>query len=188
MNLANLLTCSRIVLTVLFTAFIFSPGPSGKILALFYFTLASLTDYWDGIVARRFKEESQFGKLMDPIADKLLTLSAFVNFWLLRLISVWTVTIVLARDVIVTAVRLMRRPQSEAQTVRSSGKQKTAFQFLYIIAVLVYLIVRESGSWQERWDGRALWSIRVGMWLVVLMTLFSGIRLILKNFSLPNKT
>ena len=181
MNLANSLTCSRAVLAVLFTAFLFSPGPSGKILALFYFVLAALTDYWDGVVARRMKEESQFGKLMDPIADKLLTLSAFINFWILRLIPFWMVATVVVRDVVVTGARVIWKSQSDRQTVRSSGKQKTALQILYIIAVLLYLIARQRGPWKKTWDESVLQFIYLGMMVIVCVTVWSGVSVLSKN-------
>ena len=87
MNLANLLTCSRMALAVMFAVFLFSLNPFGKFLALFVFITAALTDYWDGVVARRMGEVSQFGRLMDPVADKTLTLSAFFSFWHLGLLA-----------------------------------------------------------------------------------------------------
>ena len=181
MNLANLLTCSRVILAVIFTAFLFSPGPFGKFLALFTFAAAALTDYWDGVVARGTGEVSQFGKLMDPIADKLLTLSAFFSFWRLDLIPLWTVLVVVARDIIVTGARFFMPPESRSRSARSSGKQKTVLQMLYIIAVLLYLIARQSGDWYPSWNNPALQMIHAGMLIIVAITVLSGVRVFIKK-------
>ncbi len=181
MNLANRLTCSRMVLAVVFTAFLFSPGPFGKFLALFAFVAASLTDYWDGVVARGMGEVSQFGKLMDPVADKLLTLSAFLSFWRLGLLPVWMVLVVVLRDILVTAKRFSMPPTSVGLAARGSGKQKTVLQILYIIAVLLYLIARQSTEWQPLWNGYALEGIRWGMLGIVLFTVWSGVRALVKK-------
>lgn len=161
-------------MAVLFSVFLFSSGPFGKIWALFYFVLASLTDYWDGAIARRRHEESQFGKLMDPIADKLLTLSAFINFWLLGLIPLWMAAVVLARDVAVTFARLGMKPQDKSQGAAWIGKQKTFLQIVYIIAVLLYLIARRQGPWRPAWDQTAHHAILTGMMAIVLITVWSG--------------
>ncbi len=175
MNFANLLTCSRVVLAVMFTVFLFSPEPFGKFLALFAFVAAALTDYWDGIVARGMGEVSQFGKLMDPIADKLLTLSAFLSFWYLHLLPLWMVLVVVARDIFVTAARFLMPSSSEGRAARAGGKQKTILQMLFIIAVLLYLIARQSPEWQPSWNSRALDFTRGGMFLVVVATVWSGV-------------
>ena len=181
MNLANLLTCSRAVLAVFVAYFLFSPLPFGRFVALFLFIVASLTDYWDGVVAREMGEVSQLGQLLDPIADKALTLAAFLSFWKLGLLPFWMVACVLVRDLLVTGARLFLTRDARAQSPRHSGKQKTAIQLLFIIAVLLYLIARELPTWQEPWNDTAVFLIHIGMWVIVVMTLFSGVRVLIKN-------
>jgi CDP-diacylglycerol--glycerol-3-phosphate 3-phosphatidyltransferase len=180
-TLANLLTCSRAVLAAFVAAFLFSKNPFGKILALFIFITAALTDYWDGWLARQMGQESQLGKLLDPIADKALTLSAFVSFWRLELVPFWMVAVVVCRDLVVTGSRFLVPPNNRG--ARSSGKHKTALQILYIIAVLCYLVARELPQWQGNWNGRALAVVDAGMGLIVLVTVITGMRVLLKNVS-----
>ena len=175
MNFPNFLTCSRVVMAVFFSICLFSPEPFGKLWALFYFVLASLTDYWDGVIARRMHTESRFGKLMDPIADKLLTVSAFVNFWVLRLVPGWMVAVILVRDATVTLARFFVEGQKGREGARVRGKQKTFLQIVFIIGVLLYLIAREQNGWNVAYDVRALRIIYFGMLAVVIMTLWSGL-------------
>ena len=181
MNLANLLTCSRGVLAVIFAALLFSPNHFGKILALFVFVTAALTDYWDRVLARRMKEVSQFGKLMDPITDKMLTLSAFFSFWYLGILPLTMVFIVVARDVVVTGARFLMPAGSPDVAAKASGKQKTVLQMLFIIAVLLYLIARQYPEWQPAWNNRAIFIARVAMSFIVAVTVWSGLKALPKK-------
>ena len=181
MNLPNLLTCSRIVLTVFFVVFLFSPGLLFKILALSMFLLASLTDYWDGRLARQSGKTSVFGEIMDPIADKVLTLSAFFSFAAMGLFSFWLAAIVALRDTLVTALRFSSSPGKQAIPVRQSGKQKTFFQIVFIVTVLLFLIWRESPVAVVGWEAGILNVIQAGMIVVVVLTIWSGLRTILKR-------
>ena len=181
MNLANLLTCSRGVLAIVFAALLFFPSPFGKFLALFVFITAALTDYWDGVLARRMGEVSQFGKLMDPITDKMLTLSAFFSFWVLGILPLWMVLVVAAREVAVTGARFFMPQGSPGYAATTSGKQKTVLQIIFIIAVLLYLIARQYPDWQPAWNESAIVIARVGMILIVLVTVWSGAKVFLKK-------
>jgi len=183
LNFANFLTCSRVVLAAIFTAFLFSSHPFGKLLALFVFIAAAVTDYWDGKIARSLGEISPFGQLMDPLADKILTLAAFFSFWRLGLLPLWMALVVVLRDILVTVARLFMPRDSENRSARQSGKQKTFFQILYIVAVLLYLIARQVPEWQPSWDERAIFFTRAGMWLILLLTVWSGVRVFMKNKS-----
>ena len=161
---------------MIFTALLFYPGPSGKVLALFVFVLAALTDYFDGMLARRMKEVSAFGKLMDPITDKMLTLSAFFSFWWLSVLPLWMVLVVVARELLVTVARFFMPPDSPGFAAQFSGKVKTALQFVFIIAVLSYLIARQLPDWQPEWNGQAILLARGGMLIIVLVTVWSGLQ------------
>ena len=181
MNFPNFLTCLRGVLAVIFAFLLFSPEPSGKKWALAVFVFAALTDYWDGVLARRMKEVSSFGKLMDPITDKMLTLSAFFSFWYLSVLPLWMVLVVAAREVAVTVVRLRMPAGSPDVAAQMSGKQKTVLQMLFIVAVLVYLAARQTPDWPPSWNGSAILMARGGMLLIVLVTLWSGAQVLLKK-------
>jgi len=101
-NTANTLTCVRIFLAFVLLFFILTDGFFWKTAAILVFVLASLTDYWDGKIARATGQITAFGKLMDPIADKFLTLFAFVAFTQKGIVSAWMVVLVVARDFLIT--------------------------------------------------------------------------------------
>jgi CDP-diacylglycerol--glycerol-3-phosphate 3-phosphatidyltransferase len=182
MNIPNSLTILRIVLAFVFVGLVTADGVWMKTSALLVFLLAGFTDYWDGKIARRSGQITRFGKLMDPIADKLLTLSAFFAFLLMGLISAWMVGLVVFRDIFITVFRLlMPAKSSDAQAAENSGKNKTAFQFIFIGVSLIYLIAAETSGWNHDWDGGLIRIIRAGMTLVVAMTLWSGAQYVWHN-------
>src|SRR3989338_3555943 len=181
MNLPNRLTSYRIVLTALFMLLLFAEGVLPKKLALLTFVLASLTDYWDGKIARESGKESHFGKLMDPIADKILTLSAFIAFVQMGIIPAWMAVLIIVRDLLVTGWRLALPTEGNAQGARGSGKHKTALQFASILGVLIFLAVKETAFWNPEWTPGAYQSIYFGMCFIVGITLWSGIRYVAKN-------
>jgi len=181
MNLPNKLTLSRIFLTVVFMFLLFAEGAPAKCLALGVFLLASLTDYWDGKIARAKNQRTSFGKLMDPIADKLLSLSAFLAFVQMEIIPAWMVMLIIARDLLITGLRLLAPPGHPVMAVRSSGKHKTTLQFTAIVAVLVFLAVRDTPFWKAEWTPSAHTFIAASMFFVVAVTLWSGLRVVYLN-------
>jgi CDP-diacylglycerol--glycerol-3-phosphate 3-phosphatidyltransferase len=150
------------------------------VLALFVFVLAALTDYWDGVFARRMKEVSSFGKLMDPITDKMLTLSAFFSFWYLGVLPLWMVLVVVAREAAVTVARFFMPADSPGFAAQMSGKIKTVLQIVYIIAVLLYLVARQVPDWQASWNEQATVIARLGMLVIVVLTVWSGVKVFKK--------
>ena len=186
MNLPNKLTVSRILLSFAFLAFLFAHGVVYKVLALATFVVASLTDMLDGYLAKRTNQMTDFGRLMDPIADKVLVLSAFVSFVEMRLIPAWMVVIIIFREAAITGLRLFALSRGRVIPADSGGKHKTVWQMVAIIATLVYLIVREAGEggsirWTASMDG-AYRSVIFGvMCVAVVLTLASGIAYLVKN-------
>src|SRR3989344_8523821 len=106
MSLPNRLTIARIFLTFVFVFFAFQTGLPSKIIALVVFLLASLTDFYDGYYAKKYNLVSDFGKLMDPIADKFLILTAFFTFTVLHFIQAWMFVLILVREAGGTLIRL----------------------------------------------------------------------------------
>jgi CDP-diacylglycerol--glycerol-3-phosphate 3-phosphatidyltransferase len=182
MNIPNFLTIVRVVLSFLFLFLILSDGFPAKGLAFLVFVLASVTDYWDGEIARRSGQITQFGKIMDPIADKLLTLSAFVAFAFMGLVPWWMSALIVVRDVLITGFRLLMPPKSgDAQSAQAGGKSKTAIQFIFIIGVLAYLAAAETALWNPDWTSPALTVVRVLMAFIVALTLWSGVEYFMKT-------
>ena len=160
---------------------LFLAGAVPKGLALFVFLLASLTDYWDGRLARKNSQTTSFGKLMDPIADKILTLSAFLAFVQMAIIPAWMAVVIITRDLLITGLRFLMPEKGESRSVRSSGKHKTALQFASIVGVLIFLVVKETSTWQAEWTPAALRFIYWSMFLTVGVTLWSGVWYVIKN-------
>ena len=107
MNWANRLTLSRLVLTILFVAALNSSWQYGRTAALILFLLAGITDFVDGEVARRYSRVTNFGKLMDPLVDKIMMAAAFISLVPLKAVPAWAATTVVARDFLITGLRLM---------------------------------------------------------------------------------
>src|SRR3972149_6492846 len=128
MNLPNALTISRIVLTFLFIFFICSAGLISKFIAAVLFLIASLTDFYDGYYAKKYQLTSDFGKIMDPIADKVLVLAAFFVFTHMRLIPVWMFALIFIREVLITGWRLAAVLTGEVLAAEKAGKIKTVSQ------------------------------------------------------------
>jgi len=186
MNLPNKLTLSRIILTFVFMFFLFSPGTAAKYLALITFTVASLTDLYDGRIARNRKLVTDFGKLMDPVADKILVLAAFLAFVELKIIPAWTVVLIIARESIITGLRLLATTKKTFISADRGGKHKTVSQIVTIFTILGFIAVRETAKgifsfWTlsfEIWFRRSIFYF---MLITVLLTFTSGISYLWNN-------
>jgi len=197
MNLPNRLTVGRIGLAALFVMAMLLPKdgaimshfPYGKTLALVIFLVAGLTDWWDGWIARRAHQETNFGALLDPVADKILTTAAFICFIEqpsyrpgVPLVQAWMVLVIVARDFLVTGLRLVAGSKGLVIKAEELGKHKTASQMCTIIITLAGLAARE--DWHgagERFD--VLFSrVVFGMMLAtVILTVWSGFSYFWKN-------
>lgn len=176
MSLPNRLTIARIFLTFVFVFFAFQAGVIPKIIASAIFLLASLTDFYDGYYARKYNLISDFGKLMDPIADKFLILTAFFIFWVMHLVQAWMFVLILAREAAVTFARLHAMKRGKVLAAEQAGKIKTVLQIAAIITILIFMIVAEAhlpGRWAALL-GQFYKGIHALMLVVVAVTLFSG--------------
>lgn len=186
MNLPNKITIYRIFLTFLFMVFLFSKGVVFKSLALFTFLLASFSDFLDGYLARKQNAITDFGRLMDPVADKVLVLAAFLAFVELKLVPAWMVVLIISRELIITSVRILASAKGRIISASKEGKHKTVSQIFSIFAVLVFLILREVGIkvlsfWTPAVEYYFRWSIFFLMLITVILTLISGISYLIKN-------
>lgn len=176
MNLPNRLTLLRVGLSFVLILFLLLEGLAAKLLALTVFVLACLTDLWDGRLARRHGWVTDFGVLMDPIADKVLVLSAFVAFVQLQLAPAWMVVLIATREFLVTGVRLFALGKGHVLPAEAAGKHKTVSQMVAISVTLLYLVLQE--AWPAAGAG---WSAggRYGIWglflLTVVLTVTSGV-------------
>ena len=139
MNLPNKLTLFRVVLIPFFVFFLLAPyfEEYGKYIAVAIFIVASITDFLDGKIARKYNLVTNFGKFMDPLADKLLVCSALICLIQLELIPAWVVIIIIAREFIISGFRLVASDNGVVIAASYWGKFKTAFQMLTVIVLIL---------------------------------------------------
>ncbi len=178
MNWANRLTLSRLVLTVLFVAALSSSWAFGRTIALIVFLLAGITDLFDGEIARRYSSITNFGKLMDPLVDKIMMAAAFISLVPLKAIPAWAATAVVARDFLITGLRLMASAKGKILSAERLGKHKTSWQIITVLFFLALLAARElryaddnTMWWTHAWNGAG----PLLVWVTVVLTLYSGV-------------
>ena len=182
MNLPNKLTLARFVLTVFFLAAMFWRAAFSDTAALILFGVASLTDYFDGKIARRDKLITNFGTLMDPLADKIMTCSAFIAFVGRGTVPAWMAVIIVARELAITGLRLLAATKNVVLAAEGYGKHKTVSQ---IVAIIMLLVADSFGEWGQ-WAGPVFkpWVpvlARISLWVTVILTFSSGALYLWRN-------
>ena len=184
MNWANRLTLSRLALTVLFVAALDSSWEYARTSALIIFLIAGVTDFVDGEVARRYGIITNFGKLMDPLVDKIMMAAAFISLVPLKAVPAWAATTVVARDFLITGLRLMAATKGRVLPAERLGKQKTSWQIITVIFFLALLAANElryadenSGWWFRAWHEAG----PVLVWITVALTIYSGLGFAWRN-------
>lgn len=204
MNLPNKLTTSRFFLTAAFLWAMFSRSPVNDTLALIFFSLAGITDFLDGKIARDRNLITNFGALMDPLADKIMTCSAFIalverhmgamvrdqlpvvfhigNYAVYAKVEAWMVVIIVARELGITGLRLLAASKNVVLAAERYGKHKTISQIAAIIALLVMDAYGEWWPWLH--DFFSPWTpmfALLALWLTVLLTASSGVLYLWRN-------
>jgi len=169
MNIANKLTLLRIVMIPLFIYLLLE---GYGILALIVFSTAAFTDYLDGYLARKYNLITNFGKFMDPLADKLLVTSALVCFVQLGLLNAWVVIIILSREFIVSIFRAIAAAEGIVIAANWWGKAKTISQMFMVIVLLL-------GNYPFEWINFPMDQILII--LATILTIVSGFDYIVKN-------
>lgn len=166
MNTANKLTLSRVIMIPLFLVVLYLGFPFSQYVALAIFILASVTDFVDGYIARHYNQVTDFGKFMDPLADKLLVMAAMLWFVETGRFPAWALLIVIAREFAVTALRLIAVERGRVIAAAWSGKIKTASTMVGICVMFVFPNPVVDA---------------VVMAVIVLTTLYSGVEYFIKN-------
>jgi CDP-diacylglycerol--glycerol-3-phosphate 3-phosphatidyltransferase len=138
LNIPNVLTVLRIVAVPVIVVALLDETPNGDALAAAVFTLAAVTDGLDGYIARRRQEVTTFGKLMDPLADKLLVVAALVALVSLDRLAAWVAMVIIARELAVTGLRSLAAERGVVIAASWLGKVKTALQVAAIIALIIW--------------------------------------------------
>ena len=186
MSIPNSLTLLRILLTPVFVIFLFSDSPFFKQLSLVVYIVAALTDWYDGVVARKYGYVSRWGKFLDPLADKILSAAALFAFVYLSLIDVWMVWIIVIRDVIITALRSIAEWYDRPIITSRTAQAKTFSEFIVIYYVLILyvagsvpIIRRDYYSLLETlMDHRVLFGM---MLMVTISTLATAVMYLIDN-------
>lgn len=188
MNLANKLTLIRIVFVPLFLIFmIFNDIPYGTFIATVIFVLASITDKLDGYIARSRNQITDFGKFMDPLADKLLVTTALIALVGIGVIPSWTVVIIIAREFAVSGLRSIAAASGKVIAASWWGKIKTVIQMIAIILLLLNVSIDESVYFTNIVDSNSILNFTFNslpilvLYLAVIVTVISGIDYFMKN-------
>jgi len=192
MNLPNKLTVSRFALTVLFLCALFCPWPVPfrNTMALVFFCAAGVTDFFDGQIARARGLITNFGILMDPLADKIMTCSAFIAFVESThlhpdaqvKVAAWMVIVIVARELAITGLRLLAASKNVVLAAERFGKHKTISQ---IIAIIALLLVDANTEWnpplQKLFAGWLPLFAEIMLWVTVTLTVASGMIYLWRN-------
>nr|WP_245604301.1 CDP-diacylglycerol--glycerol-3-phosphate 3-phosphatidyltransferase [Patulibacter minatonensis] len=160
-NLPNALTVMRILLVPVMVFALAQETGTGDVVAAFVFWLASVTDWFDGWLARRSDLITNFGKLADPIADKLLVIGALVMLVSVDRVAAWVAVVVIGRELAVTLTRAVAAQQGEVIAAAWLGKVKTSFQ---ILVILLLILISPVPAWLD-----------VLVYAMVAITLWSGV-------------
>lgn len=161
LNLPNMLTVLRIMLVPVLVVALLGNTREGDVLAAIVFALASLTDFIDGYLARSRKTVTTFGKLMDPLADKLLIVAALIALVSLNRLEAWVAMVIITRELAVTVLRLGATQAGVVMEANISGKLKTCMQIALILALIAV-------------HGRPLW-VSLLLYATVIVTVASGL-------------
>ncbi len=196
MNLPNKLTLFRIILVPFFVAFLLNPGiPHHYLWAGILFGIAAYTDHLDGKIARKYNQITDFGKFLDPIADKILVVSALVCFVQLGLAPTWCVLLIIAREFMVTSLRLVAVDNGKVLAANNWGKTKTVSQIIATVFILLFQYIQELigmgvfAAFQIGGADSAFIFQFLGTALILIATFFtvlSGIIYIMQNINVIN--
>ena len=174
MTLPNILTCVRVLLIPVFMVLAYQNNMPCDIVALIVYVVACLTDYVDGYLARKNNQVTNFGKFMDPVADKLLVMAALLIFIEDGTIPAWAVAIILGREFIVSALRMVAASEGLVIAANMWGKAKTMITMITLIFLLCPIgpILLGPVSLQD-----------IMIWITVIITAISGTTYITDNFA-----
>lgn len=169
MNLPNILSIIRILLIPFFVVVFNTPSPERSFWAAIIFSIASLTDWFDGYIARKWGQVTLYGKFLDPVADKLLVLSALVMLVEFRRVESWIAILIIGRELVITGLRAIASSVGVVIEARDLGKYKTVVQiFSIIFLVLGYPVIITGRSIDLHFIGT------VGLWFAAILSLISA--------------
>ena len=187
MNLPNKLTLLRFALVPVFMVFMYTPNPYSYLIALVVFAVASFTDFLDGSIERKYNMVTDFGKFMDPLADKLLTTVALIYLCLNGMCHEVVICIVLAREFAVSGIRLIAAANPAGGKVIAAGmmgKMKTVLQMVASMLGLLAMALMPLGAIADSTYMLMANVTNILMWIMAVLTVVSGMQYIVPNFDL----
>lgn len=186
MILPNQLTVLRIILTPIFLLLFLSGNPLMIQISLGVFIIAAITDWYDGWLARKFNYITEWGKFMDPLADKILTSTAFLGLVFVGILELWMVLLIIIRDLLITILRLFADYRKVSFTTSLSAKWKTFIQiaFLYYLLLIYtaqtvdWLTVNYENLFYYLLHAEIIYYV---MLVITLFTVFTGVTYIISN-------
>ena len=190
MNLPNSITLGRLVLTGVFIISASIGGLAAHIVALVSFVLATISDWLDGYLARKLNLVTSLGKLLDPLADKILVAAAFVYLSAQGLCPVWVTSVIIGREFLVTGLRQIAIEKGVIIAADNLGKWKTTFQLAFGITCMVWLIFDQTSphtglGWLLHWlSNPDHFLFPTFLWGALALTLLSGVNYLRKSRAL----
>ncbi len=186
MNLPNQLTIARIILAPIFMIFLLINNIYSQYFASFIFILASLTDLYDGYLARKTGVITGFGKFMDPLADKILVYTAFISFVALGYVKTWMILVMILRDFLVTGLRSLAAYKGVVILPSVLAQWKTGCQMTVIITILLYINLKSTliplgYNWSIFTTNYAFRAFDIIIFITMLLTVGTGLDYLVKN-------
>jgi len=188
MTIPNQLSILRIVLTPFFVLTFFAENLHANYASFVIFLIASLTDYYDGYIARRYNYISEWGRFLDPLADKILISTAFIVFAISHYLHMWMVTVIIVRDVVITILRFYAIRKGKPIATSNFARIKTVSQIVVIYLIFSYILIvktlRYSGKeweWFSKLRGVSL--LNNLMLFVTLLTVLTALMYLVENRS-----
>jgi CDP-diacylglycerol---glycerol-3-phosphate 3-phosphatidyltransferase len=176
LNLPNILTMTRIAAIPLMAALLMSPSQPAGFWAAAVFSLASITDWLDGYLARRMGIVTIFGKFLDPIADKLIVMAALIMILPFGRVPAWMVLVILGREIIITGLRGIASSEGIVIQASDLGKFKTIFQLVAIIGLLLHYDYNWLFGIEHQWVHVNMHNVGMFfLWIATLLTVWSGV-------------
>lgn len=176
LNLPNVLTMTRIAAIPLLVALLMSPSQPAGFWAAAVFSLASVTDWLDGYLARRMGIVTIFGKFLDPIADKLIVMAALIMILPYGRVPAWMVLVILGREIIITGLRGIASSEGIVIQASDLGKFKTIFQIVAIIGLLLHYDYNWLCGIENQWVHVNMHNVGMFfLWIATLLTVWSGV-------------
>jgi len=176
LNLPNILTMTRIAAIPLLAVLLMSPSQPAGLWATVVFSLASITDWLDGYLARRMGIVTIFGKFLDPIADKLIVMAALIMILPYGRVPAWMVLVILGREIIITGLRGIASSEGIVIQASDLGKFKTIFQLVAIIGLLLHYDYNWLFGIEHQWVHVNMHNVGMFfLWIATLLTVWSGV-------------